>query len=57
MQFPEGLENTPLRLMSLEVAEIQDLPPPLMFFDFAIYQKFKGGDPYKMSDINVVQSC
>jgi hypothetical protein len=29
----------------------------LMFFDFAIYQKFKGKDPYKMSNINVVQSC
>ena len=31
--------------------------PPLMFFVFVIYQKFKGGDPYKMSNINVVQSC
>jgi hypothetical protein len=31
----------------------------LMFFDFVIYQKFKGGggDHYKMSNINVVQSC
>ena len=29
--------------------------PPLMFFDFVIYQKFKGGgDPYKMANINVV---
>ena len=28
-----------------------------MFSYFAIYQKFKGGDPYKMSNINVVQSC
>ena len=28
-----------------------------MFFDFLIYQKFKGGDPFKMSNINVVQSC
>ena len=27
-----------------------------MFFDYAIYQKFKGG-VYKMSIINVVQSC
>ena len=27
-----------------------------MFFDFVIYQKFKGGDPYKMFNINVVQS-
>ena len=30
--------------------------PPLMFFYFLIYQKFKGGDPYKMSNINDVQS-
>ena len=31
-----------------------------MFFDFVTYRKFKGGregDPYKMSNINVVQSC
>ena len=27
-----------------------------MFFDIVIYQKFKGGDPYKMSNINVVIS-
>ena len=32
--------------------------PPLMFFDFLIYKNSKGGrDPYKMSNINVVQSC
>ena len=30
--------------------------PPLMFFVFVIYQKFKGGDPCKMCNINVVQS-
>ena len=27
-----------------------------MFFDLLIYQKFKRGDPYKMSNINVAQS-
>ena len=26
-----------------------------MFFDFLIYQKIKGRDLYKMSNINVVQ--
>ena len=30
----------------------------IYFFDFVTYQKFnEGGDPYKMSNINVVQSC
>ena len=28
-----------------------------MFFVFAIHQKFKGGDPYTISNINVVQFC
>jgi hypothetical protein len=27
-----------------------------MFFVFVIYQKIKGGDPFQMSNINVVQS-
>ena len=28
-----------------------------MFFDFEIFQEFKGGDPCNISNINVIQYC
>ena len=53
LYFPEHLEDSPFKIWYSTFYK----GPPFDVFSFPNLPKIQRGDPYKMSNVNVVQSC